>query len=294
MNLTVRVPATVANLGPGFDCFGLALCLSNEVTVQTDTEPSVTIEGEGASELPRDGSNLVVRAMERVFAEWGHHLPPTALTCTNAIPLERGLGSSAAAIVAGLLLADRLVGTPLPPDRILELAVELEGHADNVAAALRGGVAIAYSSADGWRAERMDPAADLRPVVLLPHEERVGTEEARNVLEPRVDRADATFNTGRAALLVLALTSRPDLLRVALQDRLHQRARLDLAPGASALFTELEAAGVPVCVAGSGPTLLAFDTEEAPVPEPGPAWRAIKPGIDREGATVLAGGLIGR
>jgi homoserine kinase len=293
VSLTVRVPATVANLGPGFDCFGLALRLYNEISVDTDAEPSITIEGEGAGELPDDPSNLVVRAMERVFAEWRHRAPAVRIACTNSIPLERGLGSSAAAIVGGLLLADRLVGTPLPAERILELAVELEGHADNVAAALRGGAVIAYD-AGGWQAERLDPVASLHPVVLLSEGERINTKRARGVLEPKVDRADATFNASRAALLVLALTARPNLLRAALQDRLHQRARLELAPAARTLFDRLDAAGVPVCVAGSGPTLLAFETDDLEVPDPGPSWRALRLDVDREGATVLAGEGIGR
>jgi homoserine kinase len=183
------------------------------------------------------------------------------------------------------LLADRLLGADLSSDGLLERAIELEGHADNAAAALLGGVAIAYPTQAGWRAERLEPAAELRPVVLVSETERVSTDRARDVLEPQVDRTDASFNAARTALLTLALTSRPDLLPAALEDRLHQAARLELAPASKRLFHELASAGVPVCVAGSGPTLLAFETASAQVPDPGPGWRVFRPGI-AEGASI--------
>jgi homoserine kinase len=276
VKLTARVPATVANLGPGFDAFGLALALYNQITVDTDAEPSVTIEGEGADELPRDGSNLVLRTMAGFAQDRGAELPPLSLTCTNRIPLERGLGSSASAVVAALLLADRLLEAGGHPDEILDRAAHGEGHADNVAAAVHGRLTIAYLDGSRWRAERLDPSPDLRPVILVPLEERMNTDQARAALTQDVHLVDAVFNASRAALLVLALTERPDLLPVALEDRLHQEARLQRAPMAASLFQELRERDVPVCVAGSGPALLAFEGDEASVPDPGPGWVVLR------------------
>ncbi len=294
MRVTARVPATVANLGPGFDSFGLALSLYNEIEVDTDAEPGVMIEGEGADELPRDGSNLVVRAMQAFAIDVGRELPPLSIKCANRIPLERGLGSSAAAAVGGLLLADRLLGVAVDRTELLRLATALEGHADNSAAALSGGLAVAYLTDDGWRAERVDPTSSLRPVVLISERERMGTEAARRSLPDDVALEDAIFNASRAGLLILALTVRPELLGAAVEDRLHQEARLGLAPAAAELFGRLRHAGVPVCVAGSGPTLLAFESEQASVPDPGDGWRLLRVEVAPEGATLLEHPLPGR
>jgi homoserine kinase len=289
MRLRVEVPATVANLGPGFDCFGLAVGLANSCTVDTESEPRVVVEGEGAGELPTDGSNLVVRAMAMLAVETGRRLPSFELRCRNEIPLARGLGSSASALVAGLVLADRLLGADVGFERLLQLAADAEGHADNVAPALLGGATLAYLSADGWRAERLEVADGLRPVLLIPEHERVATEDARRVLPREVPRTGATFNAARTGLLVLALGGRTDLLREALDDRLHQDARLKLAPGAQRVFQDLRTAGVPVCVAGSGPTLLAFDSAGAPIPELGPSWKVVRMTVRPTGAEVVEG-----
>jgi homoserine kinase len=289
VRLTVRVPATVANLGPGFDCLGLALQLHNEFTVDLDAEPGVAVEGEGAGELPADGTNLAFRTIGAVAQALGGKLPPFRLSCRNRIPLERGLGSSASAVVAGVLLADRLLGAGLGPDRVLELAVDLEGHADNVAAALRGGLVVAYLARDGWRAERLEPSPDLRPVVLVPEAERVPTVDARRALPASVPLADAAYTLSRTALAVVALTARPDLLPEALDDRLHQPYRLPLAPAARALFHDLREEGFPVCVAGSGPSLVAFETEGRALRPLGPGWRVLRLRVDREGAVLRSG-----
>jgi homoserine kinase len=289
VKLRVAVPATVANLGPGFDSLALAVDLANHVLIDTDAQPAVEVRGEGAGELPEDASNLVFRAMAYLAREAGGALPPFRLSSDNAIPLERGLGSSAAAVVAGLLLADRLLGTGLDPDRLLEVAVDIEGHPDNVAACLRGGVVVVYLGRDGWRAERLDPHPDLRPVLLVPAHERLSTADARRMLPREVPLSDAAFNAGRAALAVLALTARPDLLGEALEDRLHQARRLPLVPSSRALFEDLREAGVPVCVAGAGPSLLAFDTDRAQAPDLGPGWRVIRTRVLTEGATVIEG-----
>ena len=276
MRLLARTPATVANLGPGFDALGLALDLRNEVVLDTEAEPAIEIEGEGAAELPTNGSNLIFRTMTYLSKESGVALPPFRLTAANAIPLERGLGSSAAAVVSGVLLADRLLGLALEPDRMLEIAVDVEGHADNVAACLRGGLIVAYLSADGWRAERLEPHPSLRLALLIPEDERLATADARRALPREVSLADAAFNAGRAALAVVALTSRPEVLAAALEDRLHQPRRLPLVPASRALFEELRHEGLPVCVAGAGPSLLAFETDDHRVRELGPGWRTLR------------------
>jgi homoserine kinase len=286
VRLRVEVPATVANLGPGFDSFGLALDLVNVATIDTEAPPRMHVEGEGLGELPQDGSNLVVRSMAMLAVETGMKLPPFELRCENRIPLARGLGSSASAIVAGFLLADRLLETSLPLDRLLTLAADVEGHADNVAAALLGGATLAYLVSDGWRAERLAVDGSLRPVLLIPEHERIPTDDARRVLPREVPRVGATFNGARTGLLVVALAGRSDLLVDAMDDRLHQEARLRLAPGAHRVFQDLRASGAAVCVAGSGPTLLAFETDRAPIPDLGPSWRVMPTAVRLSGATV--------
>ena len=285
MRLLARAPATVANLGPGFDALALALDLWNEAVLDTDAEPGVVVSGEGAGELPEDWSNLVVRALAAVAGETGGALPRFRLECDNRIPIERGLGSSAAAVVSGVLLADRLLGARLAPDRLLQVAVDLEGHADNVAACLRGGLVLAYLSSGGWRAAALEPHEGVRPVLLVP-EERLATDDARRVLPQQVPLRDAAFNAGRAALAVLALTQRPDLLAEAVEDRLHQPRRLPLVPAVRAVYEDLRARGVPVCLAGAGPSLLAFETEASPVPDVGVSWRTIRAAIATDGAAV--------
>jgi homoserine kinase len=199
--------------------------------------------------------------------------------------MERGLGSSAAAVVAGVGLADRLLGLGLSADDRLALAVELEGHPDNVAAALRGGLVLAYRTVGGWRAEALAPAEGLRPAVLVP-EARLSTVAARAALPRDVPLADAAFNAGRAALAVVALTARPELLGEALEDRLHQEVRLRLVPEVAEAFARVRAAGVPVCVSGAGPSLLAFEREGTAIPDLGPGWRVLRVPPRRAGLEV--------
>jgi homoserine kinase len=284
MRLTATVPATSANLGPGFDCFGLALDLCNEVTVDAETEPGVTWEGEGADELPTDGSDMVSRAIAHAARAAGVPPPAHSLHGLNRIPLERGLGSSAAACVAGTVLADRLLGLSLEPEEVLELAGELEGHPDNAAAAIAGGFTLAFG--DG--VIRLDPHPGLRPVVLLPTDVRLSTAAAREVLPNAVSRADAVSNAAHAAAAVVAFTSEPDLLTQVLHDRLHQDVRLALVPTVKAVFDALWADGVPVCVSGAGPSLLAFELQDRSVPDPGPGWRVLRPGVRARGAEIVA------
>jgi homoserine kinase len=293
MRLTARVPATSANLGPGFDSFGLALDLCNEVTVDTEGEPGVTWEGEGAEELPTDGTDLVSRAIGfTVGRQVRHHLeasvPPFALHGVNRIPLERGLGSSSAAAVAGVALASALLGPAGPGDdasyATFAYTAELEGHPDNAAPATYGGLTVV---ADG-HVRRIDVPPAVRPVVLVP-DTRVGTEAARRALPERVPLGDAVFNVAHGALVVHALsTGDLELLRVALRDRLHQDARLALVPEVRERFESLGRT-FPVCVSGAGPSLLAFEAEPGVVPDPGDGWRVLRVPVRAAGVEIREG-----
>jgi homoserine kinase len=277
MRVTVRVPATSANLGPGFDCFGLALDLCNEVEVDT-LGAGVAWHGEGADELPTDGSDLFHQTVRQVAGD--RELPAFSMRSTNRIPLARGLGSSSAAVVAGAAVALSLLGDDPSPRRVFTHAASIEGHPDNAAPACMGGFTIA---ADAGIVRRLDPHADLRPVLLVPDLLRLPTDEARSVLPDVVSRADAVFNVAHAALAVQALTRDPSLLGEALHDRLHQDARMHLVPAMRQVFDAVAAAGVPVCVSGAGPTLLAFPGVGRDVPDPGAGWRLLRPGVRAAG-----------
>lgn len=285
MRITVRVPATSANLGPGFDCFGLALDLCNEVTVDTEAEPGVTWEGEGAGELPTDGSDMVSRAMRWSVRDTGIELPPFRLHGVNRIPLQRGLGSSSAAIVAGIVLGWTLADVDGIPDPsvVWPWASELEGHPDNAAACAYGGFTLAL---DGG-VVRLDPHPSLAPVVLVP-EARSRTDESRKALDEQVARGYAVFNLQQAALTVVAMTQRPELLWWALHDRLHQDSRLLAFPEVLAVYRRLEGSQVPVCLSGAGPSLIAFESDDHPVPDPGAGWRVIRPGVRATGFEVVS------
>jgi homoserine kinase len=285
VKLTARVPATSANLGPGFDCFGLALDLWNEVGVDTEAEPGVTWEGEGATELPDDGTDMVSKAMLHAARVGGGTLPGIALHGVNRIPVERGLGSSAAACVAGISLANRILELGLEPEDVLDLAIEIEGHPDNAAAAIAGGFTVAFG--DG--VIRLDPHPDLRPVAFVPVDIRLPTGEARAALPETVSLRDAVHNAGHAAATVVALTSEPGLLTQTLGDRLHQQARLKLVPSVSAFFDRLRAAEVPVCVSGAGPTLLAFELDGVSMPDPGEGWQALRLDVAETGVEIAEG-----
>ena len=258
---SLRVPATSANLGPGFDAFGLAVSLYDDVAARvTDSGLSVTIAGEG-SDLPTDESHLVVRAMRAAFGRLGGQPPGLALTCTNRVPHGRGLGSSAAAIVAGVVLARDLVvdgDQRLSDADLLALATEIEGHPDNVAACLLGGFTVAWTDEQaGARAVRLDVDPAIAPIAFVPPFE-ASTAMARGLLPATVPHADAAFAAGRAALLVAALTGHPALLLPATEDRLHQSYRTPAMPESAALVAALRDAGVPAVVSGAGPTVLAL------------------------------------
>ncbi|WP_238014568.1 homoserine kinase [Dactylosporangium sp. AC04546] len=288
--VVAHVPATSANLGPGFDALGLALTLYDVVEARV-AAAGVTVEvrGEGAGELPGDESHLVVRTMRRTFDLLGEQPPGLALRCDNRIPQARGLGSSSAAIVAGIVLARGLVeggAERLDDAAALALASEIEGHPDNVAPCLLGGFTIAWTD-DGDRgasAVRREPAPGIRPVVFVP-EERGLTEVARAALPPAVPHADAAFNAGRAALLVHALAGDPGRLFAATEDRLHQRYRAEGMPATAELVAGLRDQHVPAVVSGAGPSVLAFAAADwTPVPMPG--WRVLPLDVDMTGARL--------
>jgi len=260
------VPATSANLGPGFDSFGLALALYDDVEA-TVAEGGVSVEvhGEGAGEVPTDERHLVARAMLAAFARLGVPAPGLRLRCVNRIPQARGLGSSAAAIVAGVLAARALTpgGAALSDAAVVALAAELEGHADNVAACLLGGATIAWHEDTGFRAVRLEPAQNLGAYVFIPPH-RSATAESRELLPPTIAHGDAAFVAGRAALLTHALTARPELLFAATEDRLHQRFRAEAMPESLRLVAQLRAAGEAAVLSGAGPTVLCLSGSGQP------------------------------
>jgi homoserine kinase len=254
----VRVPATSANLGPGFDALGLALALYNEVVAEESRDVTVRIEGEGADRLPRDRDNVVARGVRLAYDAAGREFKGCALACVNRIPAARGLGSSAAAWVGGLLAGNALAGARLSREVVLELAARSEGHPDNVAAAIFGGLTVSCATPEGVSAVALPVPESLAWVVLVP-EVTSATAEARALLPPSVPRADAVFNVQRVALLLASLqAARPALLATALDDRLHQPYRLKLFPWMPAVAAAAREAGALGCVlSGAGPSLLA-------------------------------------
>ena len=254
----VAAPATTANLGPGFDCLAMALDVWNTVTLEVGGR-GVEVHGEGDGVLSLGADNLVHRAADALFRETGVSPPNFALTCHNAIPLERGLGSSAAAVVGGLLAANALCGEPLSPHDLLRLAVRLEGHPDNAAAALFGGCQIVAQDGDDLLCAPAPLPSGLRAVLFIP-EEAMNTAQARAVLPPVVSRQDAAFNAARTALLVNALAAgRLEHLRTATQDRLHQPQREVLFPAMRLIFSAaLNAGAHGVFLSGAGSTVLAL------------------------------------
>lgn len=272
----VRVPATSANLGPGFDCLGLALSPADELVGRfTDgTGVTVSVQGEGAGQVPTDETNLVARIVRTglsTFDESGQLARRgLALTCRNVIPHGRGLGSSAAAIVGGLSLAAHLAGVAgdVSPAELVALATRLEGHPDNVAPAILGGATIAWmhDAGDGLgmvgRATRLCVHPGIVPVVAIPASQ-ASTSRARGALPATVPHCDAVFNLARSALLVHALTADPSLLLEATADRLHQEQRREVYPGSLALVERLRSAGVPAAISGAGPSVIAFAVDGA-------------------------------
>ncbi len=291
----VSVPATSANLGPGFDSLGIALSMRDELVAEVvDSGLEVTVNGAGEGDVPLDESHLVVRSMRAAFDLAGVQPPGLRLSCTNVIPHARGLGSSSAAIVAGTVLARGLVagGSLLvDDDALFRLAARLEGHPDNVAPAFYGGFVISGrdDSADGAFyavSSSVDPR--IEAVVLVPPTP-VSTEVARGLLPAEVPHADAAAAAGRTALLVAALAGQPEHLLRGTRDYLHQDYRRPAMPVSLALVDELRAEGVPAVVSGAGPTVLAFTDGSGAAdllsrcPD---GWHAHHLSIERDGALI--------
>lgn len=313
--VTVRVPATSANLGPGFDALGLALTLYDEVEVRIRRHGlAIQVSGAGEDTAAAGESHLVVRAMRAAFAAAGRQPPGLALRCVNRIPHGRGLGSSAAAIVAGVLAARALAtgvaqdafpprqqASPaahtLPDHELFALASEIESHPDNVAACLAGGLTIAWAEETGPRLARLSPLPVIAPVACIaPGPQLTGA--ARQMLPKTVPHADAAANAGRSALLVAALTSDPAVLLAATEDRLHQPFRASAMPVTARLVRRLRGAGIPAVVSGAGPSVLAFlirgtsaemEVVGSIVAETGTGWLVSPLDVDRHGASVQFG-----
>jgi homoserine kinase len=294
----VRVPATSANLGPGFDTFGIALGRYDQVSAAlADDGLVVEVSGEAADDVPRDESHLVVSAMLAAFRRWHHEPPGLRVRCANTIPHARGLGSSAAAIVAGVvaaraLLAEQQAGDSEHVDdaEVLRLASELEGHPDNVAAALAGGFTLAWTDDSGARAVRLTPHDAVQPVVCVPGWP-MSTEAARGLLPAQVPHRDAVFNAARSGLLVAALTQVPERLLEATADRLHQPYRALAMQPTAELMDRLRARGLPAVLSGAGPSVLTLcDRRRHRVDQvaetAGDRWQVECPGVDLEGAAV--------
>ncbi len=275
MHITIRVPATSANLGPGFDSLGLALDLWNDTVITLAIEHSVQVTGEGREQLVAGENNLIIRSAQKLAERLGRRLPPLHLDCINRIPLSSGLGSSAAAKLTGLLGANVLLGKPFSKEEILDLASEMEGHPDNVASALLGGLVVSTVengkvfthkiSVDGNHTTVGSLESPFQVTVVLP-DFRLSTKQARLVLPEQVPLKDAVYNISRAVLVTQAFRDGDlDLLARAMTDTLHQRYRLALIPGAQrAMDAAREAGAAAVSLSGAGPSLIAFSAERDP------------------------------
>jgi homoserine kinase len=300
--VTVRVPATTANLGPGYDSLGLALALYDTLTVESleSGELLFDLTGEGAETLPRDASHLVIRAMEAAFERLGFRHGGLKVTAENVVPHGRGLGSSASAVVAAISAANALVpeASRRGNDWILQLTSELEGHPDNVAPAIFGGLALSWQDSDQYSSTSATVSGTVVPVVAVPDFE-LSTETARALLPASVGHHAAAMNAGRAALLIHALTARPEFLLAGTEDYLHQSYRAEAMRPSAALISALRAAGHAAVVSGAGPTVLVLADGQAEAADvvsfieeftaantPETGWRVLKLAVDVEGAKV--------
>ncbi len=291
MRVRVVVPATSANLGPGFDALGLALALHNAIELEEGDGVAVSVEGEGAAELPRDGRNVVVRGAQLVYETVGRSFPGITVRQRNGIPPSRGLGSSASAWLAGMLGANALLGGPLDRDRLMDLAVAQEGHPDNVAAALYGGLTATCWDAETRAVVGLPVPAAIEFALLIPGFQ-ASTAAARAALPATYPRGDAVYNVGRVALFLAAWTRGEwELAGRAMGDRLHQphRARA-LFPWLDAVIRAAHGAGaLGAALSGAGPSVLAL----APRGQAAPAAAAMEQALARTGhpgrGIVLAG-----
>ncbi len=297
-SLSVKVPATTANLGPGFDTLGLALSLYDEleVTVRDDSVIRVKVHGVGEGVVPSDESNLVARSIAHVFSSYDIPLPGLEIVANNAIPHSRGLGSSGAAVVAGVMVAKGLLAgiVDLSPERLLELATDLEGHPDNVAPALFGGLTIAWVTDDGPKYQKLTAHRGVSTVVFVP-DMVMSTALARSLQPESVPHKDAIFNLSRSALLVAALIQSPELLLAATEDRLHQSYRASAMRETDDLIQMLRQHGLAAVVSGAGPSVLVLGSDpsqrlraaELVAANSNSTWVPLMLAVDFKGATVM-------
>ena len=296
--VTVRVPATTANLGPGFDTLGMSLAVYDELRVTARAEAGAVVEvhGVGEGEVPTDETNLVVRAIAHTFAAVGHELPGLALVANNTIPHGRGLGSSGAAIVSGIMAAKGLLEgiVEFDAELLLKLATELEGHPDNVAPALFGGLTITWMTPDGPRFKKLIVHRGVSPLVAVP-ERTMSTALARSLQPESVPHEDAIFNVSRSALLIAALVQSPELLLAATEDKLHQSYRASAMPETDALIQVLRAHDLAAVVSGAGPSILVLGSDpsqrlraaELVAEHAQSPWECLMLAVDFRGATVV-------
>ena len=296
-SVTVQVPATSANLGPGFDTLGLALSLYDHLDVSVRIEPGVTVEvhGVGEGDVPTDETNLVVRAIAHTFAAYGQEMPGLNVIAHNVIPHGRGMGSSGAAIVSGIMAAKGLLEgiVEIDADALLSLATEMEEHPDNVAPALFGGLTIAWVTPDGPMYKKLIVHRGVSPVVFVP-EHVMSTALARSLQPESVPHEDAVFNVSRSALLIAALIQSPELLLAATEDKLHQIYRFTAMPETNRLITLLRENGFAAVVSGAGPSILVLSSDPgqrlvaADLVAAGSEtpWQALMLAVDFKGATV--------
>lgn len=284
MKFTIKVPATSANLGPGFDTLGLALDLWNETTITSEKEFSVQVTGEGAGRLASGKNNLLVRAAQRVAERVGKSLPPFHAECVNRIPLSSGMGSSSAAILTGLLAGNALLENPFSREEILNLACEMEGHPDNVAPAMMGGLVVSTVEDGKVIARQISVGMNVHVTIVLPNF-YLPTKQARAALPKKVSMRNAIHNISRTALIVEAFRNGDlDLLGNVMTDKLHQPYRLKLIPGAaSAMEAAKEAGASAVALSGAGPSVIAFSTGEAGVPQGDAIGEAMKRAYEAAG-----------
>ena len=296
--VSVKVPATSANLGPGFDTLGMALSFYDELEVEAVAGTGAVVEviGEGAGEVPTDESNLVVKSIAYVFEQAGVPLPGLKLRAHNIIPHGRGMGSSGAAVVSGIVAAKGLLEgvVDFTPERLLQLATDLEGHPDNVAPALFGGLTIAWEDAKGPHHKKLIVHRGVSPLELVPNF-KMSTATARALQPESVPHEDAVFNVSRSALLVAALTQSPELLMAATEDRLHQDYRAEAMPEAGKVIALMRANNHAAVVSGAGPSVLVLASDPAERMEAAklaaenfPQWRALVLAVDFKGATVIS------
>ncbi|MCX8529485.1 MAG: homoserine kinase [Rhodoluna sp.] len=295
--VSVKVPATSANLGPGFDTLGMALSFYDELQVEAvaGNEVFVEVHGEGAGEVPTDGSNLVAKTIQYVFDRYKQPMPGLKLVAHNVIPHGRGMGSSGAAVVSGIMAAKGLLEgiVEISSSELLDIATELEGHPDNVAPALFGGLTIAWEDEFGPHHKKLFVHRGVSPLELVPAH-KMSTALARSLQPESVPHDDAVFNVSRSALLIAALTQSPELMMAATEDKLHQEYRAEAMPETNALIQLMRSHGHAAVVSGAGPSVLVLASDPAErleaaklAAEKYPQWQALLLAVDFKGATVI-------